>query len=116
MGAIFLSFGPMQSTKPFIKSYFKKLPLSLIVLLALFAGALLLFAFVVHEVLWEKEEAVDNSIFNFLSVHVINDGLTRFMKAVTYFASATFLQIAYGCLFILYLVLGNIKRAFEIAA
>ncbi|WP_121355982.1 phosphatase PAP2 family protein [Flavisolibacter nicotianae] len=85
-------------------------------LLALFAGALFLFAFVAHEVLWEKEEAVDNSIFNFLSAHVISDGLTGFMKTVTYFASATFLQIAYGCLFILYLALKNIKRAFEIAA
>jgi undecaprenyl-diphosphatase len=106
----------MQSSKSFIKSYFKKLPFGLVVLLALFAGALFLFAFVVHEVLWEKEEAVDNSIFNFLSAHVISDGLTGFMKTVTYFASATFLQIAYGCLFVLYLVLKNVKRAFEIAA
>ena len=85
-------------------------------LLALFAGALFLFAFVVHEVLWEKEEAVDNSIFNFLSIHVRNDGFTGFMKTVTYFASATFLQIAYGCLFVLYLIFKNVKRAFEIAA
>jgi len=84
--------------------------------LALFAGVLFFFAFVVHEVLWEKEEAVDHSIFNYLSAHVISDRLTGFMKTVTYFASATFLQLAYVCLFLLYLVRKNIKRAFEIAA
>lgn len=106
----------MQSNKSFVRSYLKKLPLRLLVLLTLFAGALFLFAFVVHEVLWEKEEQADNSIFNFLSAHVINNGLTGFMKTVTYFASATFLQIAYSCLFLLYLVLKNVKRAFEIAA
>jgi membrane-associated phospholipid phosphatase len=106
----------MQSSKSFIKSYFKKLPIGLVVLLALFAGVLFLFAFVVHEVLWEKEEAVDNYIFNFLSTHVINNSMTSFMKTITYFASATFLQIAYGCLFIIYLVQKNIKRSFEIAA
>lgn len=88
----------------------------MLVLLALFAGALFFFAFVVHEVLWEKEEAVDQAIFDFLSVHVIRNSLTGFMKTVTYFASATFLQIAYGCLFVLYLVFKNVKRGFEIAA
>ena len=106
----------MKSNKSFIKAYFKKLPIGLVVLLAFFGGALFLFAFVVHEVLWEKEEAVDNYIFNFLSAHVISNGRTGFLKTVTYFASATFLQIAYGCLFIFYLTLKNVKRAFEIAA
>jgi undecaprenyl-diphosphatase len=106
----------MQSTKPFIKTYFKKMPLSIMVLLALFVGALFLFAFVVHEVLWEKEEQVDIAVFNFLSAHVISDHLTGFMKGVTYFASATFLQIAYGALVLLYMVLKNWKRGLEIAA
>lgn len=106
----------MQSSKTFIKSYFKKLPFGLVMLLALFAGALFLFAYVAHEVLWEKEEAVDHQIFKYLSSYVINNNMTGFMKTITYFASATFLQIAYSCLFILYLVLKNVKRAFEIAA
>jgi undecaprenyl-diphosphatase len=105
----------MQSTKAFNKKYFKKLPLRLIVLLALFAGTLFLFVFIIHEVLWEKEEAVDNSIFSFLSANVISNRLTSFMKGVTYFASAMFLQIAYGALVLLYLVIKNWKRAVEIA-
>ena len=106
----------MKSSKSFIISYFKKLPIGLIVLLALFAGALFLFAYVAHQVLWEQEEEIDNAILNFLSAHVVSDRLTGFMKTVTYFASSTFLQIAYACLFILYLVQKDVKRAFEIAA
>ena len=106
----------MQSNISFLKSYFKKLPLGFIILLALFALALFLFGLLVHEVLWEKEEALDHSIFAFLSNHIINPRLTGFMKTVTNFASATFLQIAYGCLFLLYLLLKNWKRSLEIAA
>ena len=105
----------MQSTKTFNKKYFKKLPLWLIVLLTLFAGTLFLFVFIIHEVFWEKEEAIDHYIFGFLSANVISYRLTGFMKGVTYFASATFLQIAYGALALLYLVLKNWKRAVEIA-
>lgn len=83
-------------------------------LLALFVGTLFLFVSIIQEVLLEKEEAVDISIFSFLSANVISNRLTAFMKVVTYFASATFLQIAYGVLIIVYLFLKNWKRAVEI--
>ncbi len=106
----------MRSSKTFNKKYFKKLSPGIIVLLALFAGSLFLFAFIADEVLLEKEEAADNYIFNFLSAHVINTFLTGVMEEITYFASATFLQIAYGVLMLLYLLLKNYKRAVEIAA
>ena len=105
----------MQSTKIFNKKYFKKLPLRIILLLSIFAATLFLFIFIAHEVLWEKEETVDNSIFSFLSANVISTGLTGFMKGVTYFASAIFLQIAYGALVIFYLLLKNWKRSIVIA-
>lgn len=105
----------MQSTKSFNKRYFKKLPVSLILLLVLFAAVIFLFVFIMHEVLWEKEDAADNRFFAFLSANVISDSLTGYMKGVTYFASAAFLQIAYGALVLLYVVLKNWKRALEIA-
>ncbi len=105
----------MQSTKIFNKKYFKILPLWTILLVAIFAAALFLFAFITYEVVWEKEEAVDNSIFSFLSANVTSRGLTGFMKDVTYFASATFLQSAYGALVIFYLLLKTWKRSLEIA-
>ena len=66
-----------QSNKPFLRSY-------LYTLLALFTEALFLFAHVVHEVLWEKEDAADLFILNFLSAHFLNNGLTGLMETVTY--------------------------------
>jgi undecaprenyl-diphosphatase len=106
----------MKSTNKFNEKYFKKLPLGLIILLILFAAAIFSFVFIMHEVLWEKEDAADNSVFAFLSAHVISNNLTGFMKGVTYFASATFLQIAYGVLVLLYLLRKNWRRALELAA
>jgi membrane-associated phospholipid phosphatase len=106
----------MKSSKSFNKKYFQKLPAGLIVLLVLFAIAIFSFVFIMHEVLWEQEDAADNRFFAFLSANVIHSELTGFMKDVTYFASATFLQIAYAVLFVLYLFLKNWKRALEIAA
>ncbi len=105
----------MQSSNTFNKKYFKKLPVGLILLLLFFAGALFLFSFIIHEVLWEKETAVDNYIFDFLSARVISPHLTGFMKGITYFASVTFLQIGYAVLILSYLILKDYKRAIEIA-
>ena len=105
----------MQSSNTFNKKYFKKLPVGVVLLLIFFAGALFLFSFIVHEVLWEKETEVDFYIFNFLSSRVISTPLTGFMKVITYFASATILQIGYAVLILLYLILKNYKRAIEIA-
>ena len=106
----------MKSSQTFNEKYLRKLPLGLIVLLLLFAGTLFLFVVIIHEVLWEKEEAIDNYIFNVLSAHVISNDLTGFMKGITHFASATFLQVAYAVVVLFYLLIKNWKRAIEIAA
>lgn len=104
----------MESSKKFNKKYFGKLSFGLIALLILFAGAVYLFVYILEEVLREKEVSSDNAVFNYLSANVINDKLTGFMKAVTYFASANFLQIAYLILIVFYLLLKHWKRAVEI--
>ena len=104
----------MQSSPTFNKKYFKKLPLRLVVLLIIFALAIFLFAFITYEVILEKKEAFDNHIFNYLSTYLINPRLTVFMKGVTHFASATFLEIAYGVLLVAYLIRKNWKRVIEI--
>ncbi len=106
----------MQSTKAFNKKYFEKLPIGLIALLVLFIGAIFLFVLIKHEVFSREEVAADNSVFTFLSGNVISDNLTPIMKGVTAFASATFLQTAYGVLVLIYLVKKNWKRSIEIAA
>jgi undecaprenyl-diphosphatase len=76
---------------------------------------LLIFTLIVHEVLWEKELEFDNNVFNILSNDLINPQLTQIMKVVTYFASGTFLEIAYSALIILYILYKNYRRAVEIA-
>lgn len=106
----------MQSTTTFNKKYFKQLPIRLIILLAIFAAILLLFVFIIHEVLWEKEEAVDNSIFSFLAANVISNPLTVFMKGVTNCASSTFLIVSYAVIITVYLLLKDWKRSVEIAS
>src|SRR6476620_1096148 len=93
------------------KKILKQLPIGLIVLLILFSGAIFLFIYIIDEVLREKEEILDNNIFNFLSVHVINIDLTRFMNRVTYFASSTFLQVDYVALILLCIILKKNKIA-----
>ena len=104
----------MNNSKNFNKRYLKKLPIGLIILLILFAAGIFLFAFITYEVIYEKKDAFDNAIFTFLSSSVISPGLTIFMKDVTFFGSATFLEIAYAALLLIYIIARNWKRVFEI--
>jgi len=106
----------MQSSKSFNIKYFKKLPVGLAALLSIFSGSLLLFVHIKHEVVNEKEEAIVNSILNFLSANIINFHITIFMKSVTYMASANFLKMAYSALMLIYLGNRHWKRAVEIAS
>ena len=105
----------MRSTNAFNKKYFKKLPAKIVLLLAIFAGVIFLFAFITYEVIFEKKEAFDTHILNFFATYVVNPQLTPFMKNVTYFASATFLKISYLAVVVMYLLLKNWKRVIEIA-
>jgi undecaprenyl-diphosphatase len=102
--------------RSFLQRYFSQLPVGLLLVLSLFAGALFLFAYIAHEVFTENEKNFDNAVFQFVSWHITNPKLTPFMKEVTYFASATFLQIAYGSVLLFYIVRKNFKRAVEIFA
>ena len=104
----------MKSSKSFLRVYAKKLPPGIIVLLILIAGAILGFTLLVDEVLMEEEIQVDLSVFQFLAAHIISDGMTKFMKVVTYFASAAFLPIAYGIVIIFYLLRKEIQALMTI--
>lgn len=104
----------MKSSNTFIRQYVRKLSLWVVVLLVLFFGALWLFGAIVDEVIWEREEEIDHYVFSLLSRHVIDDGLTPLMEGVSFFASATFLQVAYPVLVILYLLQKDWKRSIEI--
>ena len=87
----------------------------MLLLLLIMAGAIFLFGLIAHQVLVEKEEELDHSVFSFLSLHVISPPLTAVMKAITFCASSLFLQLAYGVIIVIHLVKKNWKRAIEIA-
>ena len=105
----------MKSTLQFNKKYLSKLPLSFLILLSVFSGALLGFIYLVHEVMWEKEDAFDVAFLNFLSKSITNSHLTVFMKSATFMASSAFLIFAYSVLILGYLINKHWKRAAEIA-
>lgn len=104
----------MKSTLEFNKKYLKKLPFSFSVLLMLFSGTVLGFIYLVHEVMWEKEDAFDVAFLDFLSKSITNSHITVFMKSVTFMASSGFLTSAYSVLVVVYLFRKNWKRAVEI--
>ena len=104
----------MQSSTAFTKKYLGKLPPGLTILFILFAGAIILFTYIMHGVLWTEEVKSDRQIFSFLAANMISPATTEFMKAVTYFASATFLKIAYAAVITIYLFRKDWKRAVEI--
>lgn len=103
-----------MSSKSFNSRYFKKIPLGFILLLILFAAAIYIFTWLAHEVVGEQEAWVDQRVFDYLAANVINPGLTKFMKSVTFFASAKFLPFAYGAVFLVLIIEKLYRRAFEI--
>jgi membrane-associated phospholipid phosphatase len=100
----------------FFAGYINKLPLRLLLLLGLFAGAIFLFGWIAHEIFDENEIAFDNNVLAFFSTHIVRPRLTPFMKSITYFASGTFLQIIYILLIVAYLIFKKFRRAVEIIA
>ncbi len=99
----------------FLEKYAIKLPEWVIPVVALFGGAIFLFTRIAHETIYEQEIDADNNILKFLSTNVVNPHLTPFMKRVTYMGSATFLQVGYGVLVIIFLLNKNYKRCIEVA-
>jgi membrane-associated phospholipid phosphatase len=92
-----------------IKKYLRKFPLKLLLLIALFILSVFLFGFIVHEVLWEKEETFDAMVSNFMAAHIVTDRLTKTVKVITFFGSMDFLLIAYTVLALLYLIIKKNK-------
>ncbi len=100
----------------FFKKYAKKLPIGLLIPLGLFMYAIYVFSDITHDIIWKKEEDTDHAIFKFLAGNVINPSLTKFMKGITFLASAGFLQTCYALLIIFYLTKKNYRRTIEIFA
>jgi membrane-associated phospholipid phosphatase len=73
----------------------KKFSGEFVLLAILFIISLGLFGIIVHEVLWKKEETMDIAIADFVTQHVVNNGMTEIMNVITFFGSSTFHRIGY---------------------
>ena len=61
---------------------------------ALFFLSIFLFAFVAHEIVFQKQDLFDTKVFSFLNPHS-TDGFIKLMRVVTFFGSSYFLLPAY---------------------
>lgn len=84
------------------KNHFSKISIKNIVLGICLIVSFFLFAYIVDEVLWEKEGYFDAAVFNFLK-DFIKPGFTKIMVAISFLGSAYFMLPAYVVLVILLL-------------
>ncbi len=97
-----------------LNSYITHFPLRLLLLVILFVLSLSLFGVIIHEVLWEQEQAFDEAVFSFLKSHT-NEQVISLMSAVTFFGSSRFLFSAYVILVVWYLIRKREVSALDIA-
>ncbi len=93
----------------FFKNFYRDRSAKLLLSLFFFFAALFIFAVITDEIILEKEQEIDLSVFHFFEKYVISDRLTGFMYAITQFSSAPFVKVAYPFLVVL-LILAKMYR------
>ena len=101
-------------SKKSIRSFLKKLPLEVLIIGSLFVAALLLFAFITHEVVFEKEDLFDSKVKLFFAAYS-SDIFIDAMKVITFFGSGTFLIPAYIALIAFFLIRRKTVQSIHIA-
>lgn len=96
------------------KGVFKKFPLKLLVISALFIVSLYGFVLIVHEAVMEDEQSFDNKVFDFFRVHA-TPRFIGIMRNVTFFGSSNFLIPAYLALIGTYLAAKKYRSSLHIA-
>lgn len=97
-----------------IQRLLKIAPLEVLITAIVFLLALFTFSLIVHEAVFEKEDAFDNSVIRYFSSHA-SPGFISLMEKITFFGSSSFLLPAYLVLIIWYIVKKNYPYAFDIA-
>ena len=105
----------MKSEKT--KQSIRKWPLKLLVLLVLFLTVGYLCGLIVHELFGEQDDILDKKVSTFIAREIENARVTDIMKAITFFASAEFLLVAYILLVLwFWLIKKNYLLALDVAA
>ena len=104
----------MKHTKT--RQVISKWPLKLLVLLVLFLTVGYLCGLIVHELFGEQDDILDKKASAFITREIENASLTHIMRAITFFASAEFLLVAYILLVLwFWLIKKNSLLALDVA-
>ena len=77
-----------------IQSLLRRAPLEILATAIAFLLSLLVFSFIVHEAVYEREDVFDQAVIRFFSAHS-SAGFISIMKGITFFGSTTFLFPGY---------------------
>lgn len=97
-----------------IRKIIQQVPAEIMVTGIVFLLALFALSFIIHEAVYKREDAFDNSVINFFTVNA-SPVLIKSMKRVTFFGSTTFLFPAYIVLIVRRITLKDYQTAVEIA-
>jgi undecaprenyl-diphosphatase len=97
-----------------IQSLLRRAPMEILATAIAFLLSLLVFSFIVHEALYEREDVFDQAVIRFFDAHT-SAGFINIMKGITFFGSTTFLFPAYIVLIARYLSRKDFQNAVEIA-
>ncbi|WP_226065732.1 phosphatase PAP2 family protein [Kaistella polysaccharea] len=95
----------------FIKNYYNNNSAKLLLSLLFFVVALLVFFIITDEIVLEKEETIDFTVFKFFKEFIIRQGLTDFMSVITQFSSVALMKIAYPVLIVILLLFKFYRKA-----
>jgi membrane-associated phospholipid phosphatase len=84
----------VQKEKWVLKGVFRFFSLKLITISSLFLGSLFVFGFIMHEAVYENEQAFDNRVFALFST-ISTGEVIKVMEFFTFFGSSHFLLPAY---------------------
>lgn len=103
----------VQRERWILKGVFRFLSLKIIIISFLFVGALVSFAFIAHEAVYENEAAFDNKVFAFFG-SITTVGLISVMKGITFFGSSNFLLPAYILLISTFILMRKFRYGLHI--
>ncbi len=92
----------------------KEVSLKLIIVSVLFLASTIVFVMLAHEVVLEREDLFDSSVFNFFKVYS-SPQFIKAMKAITFFGSSYFFVPAYSMLVIYLLAKSRRRDALDVS-
>ncbi len=97
-----------------LQNLLTRVPVEILAIAVAFLLSLLVFSFIVHEAVYEREDVFDQSVIRFFAAHASARFIAA-MKIITFFGSSTFLLPAYIVVIVRYIAAKSYQTAIEIA-